>query len=265
MTTCTSGGKAASSRPMRNVLPRQRQLRERAACVDLPVLARKGPVAHQLLATLEAGEARWRRSARAAPPWPCGRRRSQECPDSSLASGRSSVTRSAPPSTGCCAAACSRRGRRSRSSSGSSRRTSRSAGLRRGQLGHLGPAPGAAGQRVSAPATRSSSRRSPSRPPPTRCALAGATPVFADIEPRRLLPRRRGRRGRRSPTRTAAIMPVHLYGHPADLPAPAGGRRAARPAALRGRRPGARRGAATASRSARSARSRCSRSTRPRT
>ena len=45
-----------------------------------------------------------------------------------LPPGHSSVTRSAPPSTGCCAAARWRRGRRSRSSSGSSRRTSRSAG-----------------------------------------------------------------------------------------------------------------------------------------
>ncbi len=49
-------------------------------------------------------------------------------------------------------------------------------------------------------------------------ALTGATPVFADIDPETFC---------LSPTaieaaiteRTAGIMPVHLYGHPADLPA----------------------------------------------
>jgi dTDP-3-amino-3,4,6-trideoxy-alpha-D-glucose transaminase len=48
--------------------------------------------------------------------------------------------------------------------------------------------------------------------------MAGATPVFADIDPDRLT---------LSPdaaasavtTRTAAVMPVHLYGQPADMPA----------------------------------------------
>lgn len=49
-------------------------------------------------------------------------------------------------------------------------------------------------------------------------ALAGATPVFADIEPASFC---------LDPTavaaaiseRTVAVMPVHLYGHPADMPA----------------------------------------------
>ena len=71
--------------------------------------------------------------------------------------------------------------------------------------------------------------------------------------------------GRHRRTRSA-IMPVHLYGHPADMDRRLGAvAERARPADLRGRRAGARRHAGTAARSAPSARSRCSASTRPRT
>ena len=86
-------------------------------------------------------------------------------------------------------------------------------------------------------------------------ASPAPTPVFADIEPRPLLPRP-GRGARpRSPPRTAAIMPVHLYGHPAAMDRLAELADRARPRRGRGRRAGPPRRAATAARSARSARS----------
>jgi dTDP-4-amino-4,6-dideoxygalactose transaminase len=48
--------------------------------------------------------------------------------------------------------------------------------------------------------------------------MAGATPVFADVEPDRLTLDPRGCEAAIGP-RTAAIMPVHLFGQPANLPA----------------------------------------------
>ena len=48
--------------------------------------------------------------------------------------------------------------------------------------------------------------------------MAGATPVFADIDPERLTLSPDAARAALTP-RTAAIMPVHLYGQPADMPA----------------------------------------------
>ena len=48
-------------------------------------------------------------------------------------------------------------------------------------------------------------------------ALTGATPVFADIEPEHVQPRPALRSRRRSPSARPAIMPVHLYGHPAHM------------------------------------------------
>ena len=48
--------------------------------------------------------------------------------------------------------------------------------------------------------------------------MAGATPVFADLDPRRLNLDPRAAEAAITP-RTAAIMPVHLYGQPADMPA----------------------------------------------
>lgn len=48
--------------------------------------------------------------------------------------------------------------------------------------------------------------------------MAGATPVFADIDPDRLTLDPDATEAAVSP-RTAAIMPVHLYGQPADMPA----------------------------------------------
>ncbi|HVL84627.1 MAG TPA: DegT/DnrJ/EryC1/StrS family aminotransferase [Pseudonocardia sp.] len=47
-------------------------------------------------------------------------------------------------------------------------------------------------------------------------ALAGATPVFADIEPEHYCLDPRDVAGRLT-ERTRGIMPVHLYGHPADM------------------------------------------------
>jgi len=48
--------------------------------------------------------------------------------------------------------------------------------------------------------------------------MAGATPVFADLDPRRLNLDPGAAEAAITP-RTAAIMPVHLYGQPADMPA----------------------------------------------
>jgi len=48
--------------------------------------------------------------------------------------------------------------------------------------------------------------------------MAGATPVFADIDPERLTLDPRAAEAAITP-RTAALMPVHLYGQPADMPA----------------------------------------------
>jgi dTDP-3-amino-3,4,6-trideoxy-alpha-D-glucose transaminase len=48
--------------------------------------------------------------------------------------------------------------------------------------------------------------------------MAGATPVFADIDPARLTMDPRAAAAAITP-RTAAVLPVHLYGQPADLPA----------------------------------------------
>lgn len=48
--------------------------------------------------------------------------------------------------------------------------------------------------------------------------MAGATPVFADIDPERLTLSPEAAASAIT-SRTAAIMPVHLYGQPADMPA----------------------------------------------
>lgn len=48
-------------------------------------------------------------------------------------------------------------------------------------------------------------------------ALTGATPVFVDIEPDQFCIDPEAIRAAIGP-KTAAIMPVHLYGHPADMP-----------------------------------------------
>ncbi|HET9267897.1 MAG TPA: DegT/DnrJ/EryC1/StrS family aminotransferase, partial [Vicinamibacterales bacterium] len=48
--------------------------------------------------------------------------------------------------------------------------------------------------------------------------MAGATPVFADIDPARLTLSPEAAASAITP-RTAALMPVHLYGQPADMPA----------------------------------------------
>jgi dTDP-4-amino-4,6-dideoxygalactose transaminase len=48
--------------------------------------------------------------------------------------------------------------------------------------------------------------------------MAGATPVFADLDPERLTMDPRAAEAAIGP-RTRALMPVHLYGQPADMPA----------------------------------------------
>ena len=94
-------------------------------------------------------------------------------------------------------------------------------------------------------------------------ALTGATPVFADIEPDDFC-LDAGRPRPRSREHTAGIMPVHLYGHPADMDALQAladqhGLRVFEDAAQAHWRTW------RGGRSARSATSRCSASTRPRT
>jgi dTDP-4-amino-4,6-dideoxygalactose transaminase len=49
-------------------------------------------------------------------------------------------------------------------------------------------------------------------------ALTGATPVFVDIDPRTFC-MHPGAAAAAVTARTRAVMPVHLYGHPADMPA----------------------------------------------
>ena len=170
--------------------------------------------------------------------------------------------RSARPSTASCAAACSRRARRSRRSSRSSPSTSGRPALRRGQLGHVGPAPRparrgvGAGRRGDRAVVHLRRHRQLGRADRRDAGLRRHRADYFCLDPAPSRPR--------SPSAPSGIMPVHLYGHPADmtaLSAIADGTAAD----LRGRRPGARRDAGTARRSARSARSRCSRSTRRRT
>ena len=68
--------------------------------------------------------------------------------------------------------------------------------------------------------------------------MAGARPVFADIDPDRLTLDPRATDAAVT-SRTRAIMPVHLYGQPADMPALMARGRAPRPAGRRGLLPGA--------------------------
>jgi len=69
---------------------------------------------------------------------------------------------------------------------------------------------------ASSPATRSSCRRSPSAATANVVAIIGAIPVFVDIEPGSFCMDPAAIEAAIS-DRTAAIMPVHLYGHPADM------------------------------------------------
>ena len=115
-----------------------------------------------------------------------------------------SATRSARPSTACCAAACSPRAPRSRRSRASSPRTS--AG---GRASRSTRAPrrctSACSRSASAPATRSSCRRSRFAATANAVALTGAHAGLRRHRARQLLPRpgrRRGRDHRRAPARS---------------------------------------------------------------
>ncbi len=68
--------------------------------------------------------------------------------------------------------------------------------------------------------------------------MVGRRPVFADIDPDRLTSTRAAVEAAIT-SRTAAILPVHLYGQPADIAEIAGIAAAARPRARRGLLPGA--------------------------
>ena len=69
---------------------------------------------------------------------------------------------------------------------------------------------------ASAPATRSSPRRSPGSRPPTSIVAVGATPVFVDIDPRTRNIDLDAVEAAITP-RTRAIMPVYLSGLPVDM------------------------------------------------
>ena len=69
-----------------------------------------------------------------------------------------------------------------------------------------------------ATATRSSRRRSPSSRPPTSILYERATPVFADIDPR-TLNLDPDAAAAAITARTTALLPVHIFGYPADVPA----------------------------------------------
>ena len=70
---------------------------------------------------------------------------------------------------------------------------------------------------ASATATRSSRRRSRSSPPPTSSLYERARPVFADIDPvtLNLDP---AAAAAAITDRTTALLPVHIFGYPADMP-----------------------------------------------
>ncbi len=95
-------------------------------------------------------------------------------------------------------------------------------------------------------------------------ALTGATPVFADIEPDHFCLDPESVRAAVT-ERTKAVMPVHLYGHPADMDAFGALTAELRHPPLRGRRPGPPRHLEGRPGRHASATSRCSASTRPRT
>ena len=82
---------------------------------------------------------------------------------------------------------------------------------------HQRAAPRASGGRTSVRATRSSPFRSPSWRPYRRSDYTGAKPVFVDIDPRTFTMDPVAARSARSRERTKAIIPVHLYGQPADM------------------------------------------------
>ena len=83
------------------------------------------------------------------------------------------------------------------------------------------PAPARCTWRCSPPASARATRSSPCRSPSSRRSSAihytGATPVFVDIDPRTLHDGPGADRGRDHAANTKAILPVHLYGQPADM------------------------------------------------
>ena len=137
--------------------------------------------------------------------------------------------------------------------------------LRRRQLRHVGPAPRPARRRASAPGDEVIVPSFTFAATANSVALTGATPVFADIEPDYFCLDPAAVEAAVT-ERTGGIMPVHLYGHPADMDAPAG----ASPTGTACRSSRTRRRRTAPSLDGRQVghlrrRSRCSASTRPRT
>ena len=84
--------------------------------------------------------------------------------------------------------------------------------------GTAGPAPGDPRGRASSRATRWSPRRSASSPRPTACSTRTPGRSSATSTRARSTSTRRGRRPR-STDRTTGLLPVHIFGYPADMPA----------------------------------------------
>ena len=123
----------------------------------------------------------------------------------------------------------------------------RRAAGRRARLGglerHRRAAPGGARGRHRGRRRGGHHARSASWPRPTASLYEGARPVFCDIDRRTLNIDPQAAAAAVRPSARAGLLPVHIFGYPADMPALERARRRARPVDRRGRLRGARRGA----------------------